>query len=218
MQTKKDVRETGLKHRITRKIGSFWRSRKTKKWKQRLTNKDFSIVCSTCIGGHIYHDLGMKFLSPTINMFIKNPDFIKFACNLKYYMSQELRFIETDKGFPVAMLGDIELNFNHASTNEEAADNWNRRKARINYDNLYFIFYYREGMTIEQIREIEKAQCKRAAIITYKPLDLPYAVYLKGNGTSTQSFLEKDMFGIMPIEKEWDFVSWLNGEDNRESR
>ena len=214
MQTKKDVRETGLKHRITRKIGSFWRSRKTKKWKQRLTNKDFSIVCSTCIGGHIYHDLGMKFLSPTINMFIKNPDFIKFACNLKYYMSQELRFIETDKGFPVAMLGDIELNFNHASTNEEAAENWKRRKERINYDNLYFIFYYREGMTLEQIREIEKASCKRVALITYKPLELPYAVYMKGDGSTKQNFLEKDIFGIMTIEKEWDFVSWLNGSDS----
>lgn len=99
-------------------------------------------------------------------MFISNPDFIKFASHLKHYMSQKLRFIETEKGFPVAMLDDIELNFNHATTNEEAADNWNRRKARINYDNLYFIFYYREGMTLEQIREIEKAPCKRVAIIT----------------------------------------------------
>ncbi len=214
MQTDNNSEKKGLIHRITRKIGGVWRSHKSKKWKQRLTNKDFSIVCSTCIGGHIYHDLGMKFLSPTINMYISNPDFIKFACNLKDYMSQELRFVETDKDFPVAMLGDIELNFNHASTNEEAADNWNRRKARINYDNLYFIFFYREGMTIEQIREIEKAHCKRAAVITYKPLDLPYAVHLKGDGTTTQNFLEKDLFGRMPIEKEWDFVSWLNGADN----
>lgn len=34
------------------------------------------------------------------------------------------------------------------------------------------------------------------------------------DGSTKQNFLEKDIFGIMPIEKEWDFVSWLNGADN----
>lgn len=95
---------------------------------KKLNNKKFSIVCSTCVGGVIYHDLGMQFLSPTINMFMSNSDFNKFACNLKQYLSMELTFIETDEIFPVAMLGDIRLNFNHHTTPEEAAYDWNRRK------------------------------------------------------------------------------------------
>ena len=214
MQTGKLTEKYGLKRRLFCKIGSYRLNRKRKIWKKKLVNKNFSILCSTCIGGIIYHDLGLRFLSPTINMYISNPDFIKFACHLKHYMSQKLRFIETEKGFPVAMLDDIVLYFNHASSNEEAAENWKRRKERINYDNLYFIFYYREGMTLEQIREIEKASCKRVALITYKPLELPYAVYMKGDGSTKQNFLEKDIFGIMTIEKEWDFVSWLNGSDS----
>ena len=214
MQTGKLTEKYGLKRRLFRKIGSYRLNRKRKIWKKKLVNKNFSILCSTCIGGIIYHDLGLRFLSPTINMYISNPDFIKFACNLKYYMSQDLRFIKSEESFPVAMLDDIVLYFNHASSNEEAAENWKRRKERINYDNLYFIFYYREGMTLEQIREIEKASCKRVALITYKPLELPYAVYMKGDGSTKQNFLEKDIFGIMTIEKEWDFVSWLNGSDS----
>lgn len=214
MQTGKLTEKYGLKRRLFRKIGSYRLNRKRKIWKKKLVNKNFSILCSTCIGGIIYHDLGLRFLSPTINMYISNPDFIKFACNLKYYMSQDLRFIKSEESFPVAMLDDIVLYFNHASSNEEAAENWKRRKERINYDNLYFIFYYREGMTLEQIREIEKATCKRVALITYKPLELPYAVYMKGDGSTKQNFLEKDIFGIMTIEKEWDFVSWLNGSDS----
>lgn len=202
-----------LSQRVLRKLGRIWLSHKQEIWRKKLKNKDFSIICSTCVGGVIYHDLGLQFLSPTINMFMSNLDFIKFACNLKQYLSMELSFIETDEIFPVAMLGDIRLNFNHHTTPEEAAYDWNRRKQRINYDNLFFIFYYREGYSIDEIRKIEKAKCKRYAIITHKPLGLPYEVYIKGNGSPHQNFLEKDKFGIKSIEKEWDFVSWLNGTD-----
>ena len=145
-------------------------------------------------------------------MYINNLDFIKLACNLKHYCSLELEFIDTDDPFPVAMCGDIRLNFNHAKTPQEAERDWNRRKTRINYDNLYLIFYYREGYSIDQIREIEKAKCKRVAVLTYRPLELDYAICMKGNGTTQTNFIEKDNFGIRYIEKKWDFVSWLNDE------
>ena len=36
----------------------------------KLKNKDFSIICSNCIGGIIYNRLGQKFLSPTINLWM----------------------------------------------------------------------------------------------------------------------------------------------------
>lgn len=193
---------------------NYWENyivKRRKMWKKRIKNKDFSIICSTCIGGLIYHDLGMEFLSPTINMYMNNLDFIKFACNLKYYCSIDLTFIETEEDFPVAMCGDIRLNFNHSKTAEDAQRDWNRRKERINYDNIYLIFYYREGYSLEQIREIEKAPCKRVAVLTHKPLGLEYEVYMKGNGDPEQNFLEKDEFEIRTFEKEWNFVKWLNG-------
>lgn len=208
-----NTKPRSIPQRVLRKLGRIWLSHKQKNWRKKLKNKDFSIICSTCIGGVIYHDLGMQFLSPTINMYMSNLDFIKFACNLKQYLSMELSFIETDDIFPVAMLDDIRLNFNHHTNQEEAAYDWNRRKERINYDNLYIIFYYREGYTIEQIREIEKTKCKRVALLTYKPLGLEYEICMKGNGTTTTNFIEKDSFGIRYIEKHWDFVSWLNGTD-----
>lgn len=192
-----------------------WLPRHRRIWSRKIKNKDFSIICSTCIGGIIYHNLGLEFLSPTINMYMNNLDFIKFACNLKYYCSQELEFFDTDDSFPVAMCGDIKLNFNHSKTAEDARRDWDRRKVRINYDNIYLIFYYREGYTIEQIREIEKAPCKRVAVLTHKPLGLDYEVCMKGNGDPEQNFLEQDKFGIRSFEKEWDFVSWLNGSRNK---
>ena len=37
---------------------------------------------------------------------------------------------------------------------------------------------------------------------------------MKGNGDPEQNFLEEDKYGIRSFEKEWDFVSWLNGTDS----
>lgn len=141
-------------------------------------------------------------------------DFIKFAVNLKYYVEQPLEFIQTEETTPVAKCGDILLHFNHSKNNEEAECGWNRRKERINYDNIYIIFYYRDGYSIEEIREIEKAQCKNIALLSSKDLPLDYTVVMKPNAKRQfgDSFIDKDSFGIRTFEKQWDFVGWLNSE------
>ena len=37
---------------------------------RKLANPDFTIIASNCVGTIIYHDLGVPFLSPTINLTI----------------------------------------------------------------------------------------------------------------------------------------------------
>ena len=44
----------------------------------RLNNNDFSIIASNCNGTFLLHDLGMKFNSPFVNLWMKPDDFIKF--------------------------------------------------------------------------------------------------------------------------------------------
>ena len=50
--------------------------------------------------------------------------------------------------------------------------------------------------------------------MTAKPLDLEYAYFIKEakGRANSESFLDKDKYGIRTFEKEWDFVSWLNGD------
>ena len=169
-------------------LGEIKRRSLSSKWIKRNKNKNFSIICNSCVGGVIYHDLGLEFLSPTINMYLNPLDLIRFASNLKYYCSLDLQFIETDEPHPVAMLDDITLYFNHSKTEDDAERDWNRRKKRINYENLYLILFYWDGYTIEQIREIEKVPCKKAVVLTYKPLGLDYEVYMVGNGDPKKTF------------------------------
>ena len=40
------------------------------KCKKRLENKDFSLLVGNCLGGYVYHQLGLPFTSPTINLMI----------------------------------------------------------------------------------------------------------------------------------------------------
>ncbi len=97
-----------------------------------------TFISQNCIGGVLYHDLGMQFLSPTINTFIPEPGFVKLVLNLRHYMEQELvmRWGET---YPIGMLEDVEIHFMHYDTCQEAEESWNKRKARINWNKIFVI-------------------------------------------------------------------------------
>ena len=69
--------------KIKRKI---WLS----KLRKKIKNKNFTIISNNCTAGFIYHDLGLKFLTPTINLFIRTDEYITFANNLEYYLSCSL--------------------------------------------------------------------------------------------------------------------------------
>ena len=45
----------------------------------RLDNKndDFTLIARDCIGGILYHQLGLKFLTPTINLFLTPKSVLK---------------------------------------------------------------------------------------------------------------------------------------------
>lgn len=57
--------------------------------RKKLKNKTFSLFLSNCNGGIIYHDLGLQFKSPTINLWISPKDFIHFCENLREYLNTD---------------------------------------------------------------------------------------------------------------------------------
>lgn len=117
--------------------------------KFELKNKDVTILSNFCIGGAIYNDLGLKFLSPTINLFFGQHGFIDLVNNLDGYKNAEL--IDTDnydyfneKKTPVCILRkeglpDVEIHFNHYNSYEEARDKWFSRYDRIVKNKIYLI-------------------------------------------------------------------------------
>lgn len=187
------------------------------RYRKRIRNKDFSILCSNCIGGIIYSKLGIKFMSPTVNLWIRQYDFIKLAQNPRFYLEQKLRFIDSEYSYPVAMLGDIRIHFNHSRSAEEAEEDWNRRKVRVNYNNLYVILYDRDNLCREQIESLRNVKCRRLIVLTETNnyADISYVFHMKRtkkNRIDAPVFLDQDYWGLRTFEKQFDFVSWLNGD------
>lgn len=186
-----------------------------KKMRRRLKNHDFTFLASNCTAGIIYHRLGMKFLSPTINMFIWQDDFLKFVLDLPHYLGCELQFIETEEPYPVAMLDDIKLYFNHYKTAEEAREKWEDRKKRMHMDNLYILMCDRDGITEDDMRKLEQVDCKNKVVLTAKPhpdIDFAFQLPEYANEDYVGYYLGKNAITDKTVvEKHFDFVKWLNG-------
>lgn len=100
-----------------------------------------SLISHHCFAGYTYNSFGLQFKSPLINMFVLRLDMIeKLYLNLQYYLTQELKLYEPNlqRDYPVFELADIELHFNHYHDINEIIQAWNRRKERIDFDNLIF--------------------------------------------------------------------------------
>lgn len=186
--------------------------------RKRLKNKNFTILAPTCIAGVMYHELGQKFLSPTINLWMYDKDFLKFVHNLKDYLSYDLRFVDGIDDTPTAYLNDILIHFNHYHSNEEAKQKWDERKNRINYDNLFIIMADQPDggvITHEDMLSLKDIPCKGKVVLSVKDYDdIDYIVHLPKD--PEKDCVNMYMFDKSPIlkrfrwEREWDYVSWLN--------
>lgn len=181
--------------------------------RKKLTNNDFSILCSNCIGGTIYHRLGLQFRSPTVNLWMRQRDFLKLAANPDLVYG-ELHFIHSEYDYPVAELNGITIYFNHSNTEEEARCDWERRAKRINRDNIFLIMYDREDITEEDIRAFGQIPCRGRLVLSNKEYpDIPYVKTMKpSNRLYGQQFIDRDWLGFRTFEKHFDYVSWLNQE------
>lgn len=186
------------------------------KCKKRLENKDFSLLVGNCLGGYVYHQLGLPFTSPTINLMIYNHHFFKMVSNLDYYLSQNFEPV-VDPAFPnvpCAKLDDIIVHFTHYNSVEEGIRAWNKRKIRINKDNL-FIITGDTMLTEEQIKLYSNVPCKKLVIFTSKKYDYPYCLYVKQYEglPHVGSYIGKTLSGKWRFEHFFDYVAWLNLDD-----
>ncbi len=85
-----------------------------------------SIIAKDCWGGYVYHVLGLPFLSPTINLFFQDDEYLRFLSNIDFYSKLTVEYAgegysETGKFYyPLGKLGDVTIHFNHYKTFEEA--------------------------------------------------------------------------------------------------
>ena len=90
--------------------------------KQKLDGlpTQFTLLAQNCAGGLLYHSLGREFLSPTINLWFSEGDFLKFVNKYRYYIKEDLNFLGWEdylgEKTPCYTLQDIKIHMPHVYT------------------------------------------------------------------------------------------------------
>ena len=189
---------------------------------KRIANKDFTIISNNCTAGFIYHDLGLMFRTPTINLFFKTDQYITFVKDFSYYLSCPL--IEDKKDslpYPVGILKsknkkkeDIYLYFNHYKTFQEAKTKWNERKKRINLDNICFILDFYDSVYDSKLLDLfyNLSVENKIALLHNSSLIRENSFcfqYLEDEIPNGKLFLFHGLSGKRYLD-EWNYVQFLN--------
>jgi uncharacterized protein (DUF1919 family) len=206
---------------------NFWRINKRMRTfinlrnKIRLKNKEISLIASNCNGCMILHDLGLRFNSPFVNLFIEPKDFLKYLKNIKHYNESSLVFLDaatSKEKFPVALLDDITIYFMHYKNNEDAKGKWMERMERMkrmNDNNIFVMMTETQSCTYHDLIEFDELPYKYKVVFTHKKYhEINSSYYIKG-------FEEQGYLGILSDYKtnqilgkryydDFDYVKWFN--------
>ena len=145
-----------------------------------------------------------------------SPDFVKFVCDIKRYLSLPLCFIKFNEPFPVAMLDDIMIHFVHYKNQYEAEKKWNERKQRIDWEHVFFIANDHDGMTDSDYAKLDSCGFKNVLVLTasnkteYK---CTFQIHQFSQKTEIGNPMQKNFLtGQMLCEECFDFVGWFNQE------
>ena len=67
--------------------------------------------------------------------------------------------------FPVATVGNVEIQFLHYHSDEEAREKWTRRVKRINWNNIFVKFDGGKGATPDLIQEFDRLPFPRLTLL-----------------------------------------------------
>lgn len=196
-----------------------------RKNRKKLLNHDFSIICSDCTGGCVCKDLKVRMNSPTRNFYFNADDFIKFCQNIDYYLTLPIEeyngtYNKNGRQYLMASLGDLKLFLVHYSSVEQAKLEWERRKQRVNKNNIFWVMNDRNYCTEEEIKNFDLLPYEHKVCFTH----IPYPKYKSTfyiRGSENDDFLKS----LMVYEKQWwikryydqfDWVSWLNSNIEKE--
>lgn len=179
----------------------------------KLKNTNFSIISNDCWGGFMYKQLGLPYNTPFVWLFIDTEDYLKLLKNISYYLSCKLTFTTIPGiNYPVGVLDDIKIHFNHNNNEAEAEEKWYRRLQRFNWDNIFVksTVCYKSAAI-----EFDRLDIKHKIAFTDKNFNLNSCVYMnkwEENDTSRQfqGFWQYIQFYSLEYI---DIIKWLNGED-----
>ena len=138
-------------------------------------------------------------------------------------MGYDLKFT-TEEGieYPVGLLKDIKIYFQHYKTEEEAKAKWNERAKRMDYDKLFILFTDRDGCTEQDIVEFDNLPYKNKVIFVNKPHpNIKSAVYIRGfenDGCVGPCMAYKSKISYKKYYDDFDYVDGLTWQKSSYER
>lgn len=185
-----------------------------------IKNSKLSIFSNCCWGGITYNKLGMQFYSPFINMFLDCQDYLKILGEPKKYMNSPMELVKyayaPKRLYPVCDLNGVRLHFNHYSSYVEALELWEKRKERINWDNIFIMMYTEDKGEAEMFTELKhkKKVCFVPFETTQESLFYIDREYLVGNDKDVPFY---DLINGLAwgMYKYYDILDLLLGDKNK---
>lgn len=202
---------------IKKEVLRLLQNRINKRNRHRLVQKSRTIISNNCIGGLISHYLGIRFQSPTVNLFIKPKDYIKMLTEFDKYFdpSVEIIKVDWDGAYPVGRIYDCEVYFMHYKSFEEAVSKWHERCLRIDKNSLYIMMTDRDGCTVDDMKAFDALPYTNKVIFTnQKHEEIDSSYYIRGfeKEKSLGNIQESmNIFGKRYVDQ-FDYVSFLNRE------
>lgn len=209
-----------IKFKILTFLSSVQKKRRDKYVKRQrvlLKNDNLTLISNNCNGCVLLHELGVRYNSQFVNLFLYAEDYIAYLENFDYYNEQEILFDHNWTEYPIGKLGNLTVHFVHYKTEEEAIDKWNERKRRIDKENMFIIFTQQKGCDDSIVRRFDRLPFENKVIFTYRNYsDVLSAVCIdkyKNNPLGVHMFLDfESPFSIRRNYDVFDFISWFNGE------
>lgn len=139
--------------------------------KLEIQKINLSIISSNCAAGVIYHDWGKKFLTPTINLYFKNEDFILFCEKLPDILNENLREVNNVSKYPIGLISNSVVHFLHYKSFAEAKNLWDKRKKRVDKDYIIILFIEREKLTNDQYNRLISIKFPKLIVSPYRSDD-----------------------------------------------
>ena len=184
--------------------------------RRKLKNTEPSLMCDNCNAGVILHDLGLKFNSPTVNLYFKPADYLRFLTEPHKYLNAVPVEINTEKSFPVGKIEDVTVFFMHYPDFETAKKKWVERSSRVNFDKLFLMMTDKNSCVYEQVAKFDSLPYAHKVIFTHKPYpEFKSACYIKGFENDGEVGVLSDWkpgFLKRRYLDDFDYVAFLNGE------
>lgn len=190
----------------------------------RFHNEHFCIISQNCIGGVMYHDLGLEFTSPFINCLVKGDNMVRLCSEPERYLSMKpcIERFEESLAYPrhpILRLGDVEVHFPHTDNGEQALAAWKRRVTRIPGGAKIIVAtswdLNEDLLAIEALRRLPL----RKVIFVDRPelsgencVLIPERLAIRNEeGAPNVLVASPDRPWQQVFEQCFDFVKWLNG-------